>query len=381
MNSSISNAQHIHATTLISKCMPWLLLASTNTHYHITHRYVDYQKYSIPGHLLKKLDEQKQKCTRGEGWLTKLATNCVVSKIIQENGKATALLTSRGKVILGNAKLVLAMGTLPPTTLMLNSFPKATFPRLKYIGERFTAHFISSVIARIPRSSLPYKDQLGEFEIGAMYIAGTHPSSGAQYHIQLSAVTDVHPVIDAADALRHMPDVVAAPSEEQLNTSKDHVVFVCATLGELDYDNDENWFRKNDGPDLTCNVDLQVVANATDNDLWDVMDEATTNVLEKGLSGSNVEYWHPKGDSGFWSTDRPNPDERRVAGLVHEASTMHIGNENDKMAPVGLDYRPRGVENVYITGASLWPTGGSWNPTAAMVALALHLADTLSTAK
>ena len=178
-----------------------------------------------------------------------------------------------------------------------------------------------------------------------------------------------------------MPDVVAAPSEEQLNTSKDHVVFVCATLGELDYDNDENWFRKNDGPDLTCNVDLQVVANATDNDLWDVMDEATTNVLEKGLSGSNVEYWHPKGDSGFWSTDCPNPDERRVAGLVHEASTMHIGNENDKMAPVGLDYRPRGVENVYITGASLWPTGGSWNPTAAMVALALHLADTLSTAK
>ena len=30
---------------------------------------------------------------------------------------------------------------------------------------------------------------------------------------------------------------------EQLDTSKDHVVFVCATLGELDYDNDENWFR------------------------------------------------------------------------------------------------------------------------------------------
>ena len=330
---------------------------------------------------MKKLDEQKQKCARGEGWLTKLATNCVVSKIIQENGKATALLTSRGKVILGNAKLVLAMGTLPPTTLMLNSFPKATFPRLKYIGERFTAHFISSVIARIPRSSLPYKDKLGEFEIGAMYIAGTHPSSGAQYHIQLSAVTDAHPVRNAADAFRYMPDVVAAPSEEQLNTSIDHVVFVCAALGELDYDNDENWFRLNDGHDPTCNVDLQVVAKATDNALWDVMDEATISVLKNGLSGSNVEYWHYKGDSGFWSTDPPTCDESRVAGLVHEASTMWIGDENDKMAPVGLDYRPRGVENVYITGGSLWPTGGSWNPTAAMVALAIHLADTLSNTK
>jgi choline dehydrogenase-like flavoprotein len=42
---------------------------------------------------------------------------------------------------------------------------------------------------------------------------------------------------------------------------------------------------------------------------------------------------------------------------------------------VGLDYRPRGVENVYVTGAGLWPTSGSWNPTLTMVALAQHLAD------
>ena len=53
---------------------------------------------------------------------------------------------------------------------------------------------------------------------------------------------------------------------------------------------------------------------------------------------------------------------------------MHIG-END--AVVGVDYCLKGVENVYITGASLWPTGGSWNPTLTMVALAQHLADSL----
>ena len=344
----------------------------------IIYRYIDYQKYSVPGHLLQMLENQKQKCARGKGWLTKLATNCVVEKIIQENGKATALQTSRGTVNLANAKLILSMGTLPPTTLMLNSFPKAEFPRLKYIGERFTAHFISSVIARIPKSSLPYNDQLGLFEVGAMYIAGTDPTTGAQYHIQLSAVTDAHPIRDAADALRHMPDVVAAPSQEQLNTSKDHVVFVCATLGELDHRNDENWYRLNDHHDPTTNIDLQVVANMKDNALWNVMDKATFSVLEDGLSGRDVEYWHPEGDSGFWSTNRPVCDKIRVPGLVHEASTMWIGDENDKKAPVGLDYRPHGVENVYITGASLWPTGGSWNPTAAMVALAIHLADTLS---
>ena len=44
---------------------------------------------------------------------------------------------------------------------------------------------------------------------------------------------------------------------------------------------------------------------------------------------------------------------------VHEASTMWIGRKEDKAAPVDLDYRPKGVDNIYITGASLYPTGAS----------------------
>jgi choline dehydrogenase-like flavoprotein len=38
------------------------------------------------------------------------------------------------------------------------------------------------------------------------------------------------------------------------------------------------------------------------------------------------------------------------------------------------------VENVYVTGAGLWPAGGSWNPTMTMVALAQDLADQLAAA-
>ena len=313
----------------------------------------------------------------------KLATNCVVERIIQEQGRAIALQTSRGRVDIGNAKLILAMGILPPTTLMLNSFPKAAFSRLEHVGKRYTAHFTSAVIARIPRSSLPYCKDLGQFEKGAMYIAGTDPASGKQYHIQFSAATDARPIRDTADSLQHFPDAVAAPSHEQLMTSKDHIVFDCAALGELDHRNVDNWLRLNKHDDLTSNVDLQVIANKTDNALWDVMDEAVFDVIEKGLSGSNVEYWHPTGDSysGSWRSARPPADKIRKPALFHEASTMWIGDEDDKKAPVGLDYRPRGVENVYITGASLSPTGGSWNPTASMVALALHLADILSDTK
>jgi choline dehydrogenase-like flavoprotein len=55
---------------------------------------------------------------------------------------------------------------------------------------------------------------------------------------------------------------------------------------------------------------------------------------------------------------------------------MWIGNEED--AVVGLDYRPKGVDNVFVTGASIWPRGGSWNPTLTMVALTQHLADKLT---
>ena len=229
----------------------------------------------------------------------------------------------------------------------------------------------------MPRSSLPFNHELGKFEMGALYVAGVD-SSNQQYHIQLSAVTDAHPNMDASDALRHFPDVVAAPSHEQLMTSTDHVVFVCAVLGELDHCNDKNWFQLNESSNLTTNVDLQVVANENDNKLWDTMDEATFNVIEKGVSASGVEYWHPQGSSGSWHTLRPPADKRRVPGLVHEASTMWIGGAGDQEAPVGLDYCLRGVENVFIAGGSLWPTGGSWNPTCAMVALAMHLADKLS---
>ena len=80
-------------------------------------------------------------------------------------------------------------------------------------------------------------------------------------------------------------------------------------------------------------------------------------------------------ESGIWESSRPTTEMIRVPRLVHEASIMWIGD--DKEAPVGLDYRPKGVENVYISGGSLWPTGASWNPTPIMVAMATHLADTL----
>ena len=348
------------------------------------HRNIDFQKYSVTGPLLSLLTRQQNRSACGQGWPLKLATNCIVQNIKHEAGKAVTLVTSKGEVTVNRAKIILAMGAIPPTTLVLNSFPKEQFPDLAGVGTRYTAHFITAITARIRKDKLSYGNKIGYFEIGAMYIAGKEPSSGAQYHIQLSAVTSCHPARDAADAFRHMPDVVAAPSFLQIVSSPDHVVFVCATLGEMDQKNADNWIRLNGGPDSTCNIDLQAVANEQDKKLWDDMDKATFDILEKGLGGTEVEYWHPSphdDDMGEWLSSRPQTDKIRVPGLVHEASMMWIGGEEDKRAPVGLDYRLRGVENVFVTGASLWPTGASWNPTCSMVALAMHLADTLEPKK
>lgn len=299
--------------------------------------------------------------------------NCLVKKIHHTNGKATVLETSKGDFVLANAKIILAMGTLPPTTLMLNSFSKSDFPLMTHIGERFTAHFISSIIARVPANTFPQRSKFGNMEMAAMYVAGKEKISEHQFHIQLSAVYDSDPWKNIYDTIRHLPDVVAAPSIDQLLSSKEHVVLVCAVLGELDYDNSENWFRKNDDKDVTTNVTLQVVANSIDNAVWDTMDQSTFEMLDI-LAPSGLEYWHSYGgSSGSWENARPPSSMIRVPGLVHEASTMWIGK--GKGAPVDLNYKFKGVDNIYLTGASLWPTGGSWNPTCAMAGMAMHLAD------
>jgi len=334
---------------------------------------LDFAKFSTPAVMLDLVSRQAKLSKKDAGSPLKILANCTVNQIIQQDGVATALDTSRGVVNVGNAKLVLAMGTLPPTTLLLNSFPQ-----VKKAGERFTAHFITSVVARIPRRDYDFAEKLSELELAAIYMAGINDKSGMQYHVQLSVLSDKCPAKNAQKAARYMPDVVATASIAQLTSSEDYLVFVCAVLGEMDFKNSENFLRLNGQSDRTTNVTLQALANETDLQTWDTMDEGTFQMLEKALSpkGENqVEYWHGNADKGIWLKERPLEVQRRVGGLVHEGSSLWIGKGED--AVVGLDYRPNGVENVYVTGGALWPSSGSWNPTMTMVALAQDLADNL----
>jgi hypothetical protein len=335
---------------------------------------LDFAKFSTPAPLLDLALAQTDLALSGRGAPLRIACNCTVARILQQDGAATALETSRGILNLGDAKLVLAMGALPPATLLLNSFPDV--PK---VGERFTAHFITSIVARVPRSDYPFAGDLGEMELAAIYMAGVNAESGMQYHVQLSVLSDRSPEVNARRAARYMPDVVATASPAQLTSSPDHLVFVCAVLGELDHRNPDNWLRPNGEADPTTNVLLQALANDVDRSTWDTMDEGAFQMLEAALSpkgAASVEYWHGDPMQGTWGPQRPAVEARRVPALVHEGSPLWIGPTSDE-GPVGEDYRPRGVANVFITGAGLWPESGSWNPTMTMVALAQDLADQL----
>jgi hypothetical protein len=349
--------------------------------------------------LTKKLGTRE-----GEQAPLEINISCVVKKILHKDGKAVALETNKGDVKLGDAKLILAMGVLPPTTLMLNSFPSSSFRQLAGVGTRYTAHFRSSVLARLPRNLYHdlKKKISGKVELAAMHIPGLSPHSKRQFHIQISAFLDDTPLGDIQSTLHQFPDVLPAPSIEQLSSSKDppHIIFFCKTIGGLDRTNENNWFCLNsevpsndeiiynNNTDVTCNTTIQVVLNDTDRQLWDTMDESTFAVLKR-LSlcdhpddPCQLEFWHSEDShsstqEGRWLKDRPPTSQIRRRVLVHPASTMWIGD--DESSPVDLDYRFRGVENVYLTGGALWPTSGSWNPTCTMTALAINLADKLLT--
>lgn len=330
-------------------------------------RGIGFAKFSVPSVLLGLAQQQAQ-----HGNPIRIATECVAKQVLQIEGAPREIDTSRGIVRIGNAKVVLAMGTIPTTTFLLNSFPELK----KKAGTRFSGHFITSVIARVPRSDFPFGSDIENLELGAIYIAGKNKPNDAQFHIQLSVLSDRNPSTNGGVIARHVPDMLATPSLAQRTSSEDHIVFSCTALGELDFRNRENLLSQNADRDLTTNVTLQFSCNEADKSTWAAMDGAIFQMMERIFSfQGRVEYWCGERDSGGWGQTRPSELQRRLPGLVHDGSTLWIGETDESV--VRPDYRPWGVENVFVTGGALWPAGGSWNPTLVMTALAQDLADRL----
>jgi choline dehydrogenase-like flavoprotein len=68
--------------------------------------------------------------------------------------------------------------------------------------------------------------------------------------------------------------------------------------------------------------------------------------------------------------DPPDPNAHHHVGTTR----MHA---DARLGVVDADSRVHGLANLFVTGSSVFPTGGFANPTLTIVALALRLADHL----
>lgn len=96
---------------------------------------------------------------------------------------------------------------------------------------------------------------------------------------------------------------------------------------------------------------------------------ANIHALGRELAATGIGRLRPRlSDDGLW--------EPRVSGGSHHMGTTRM-SDDPKRGVVDRHCRVHGVDNLYIAGSSLFPTGGSANPTLNILALAYRLADHL----
>lgn len=134
-----------------------------------------FRKFATPGPLFDLYKNQKKVPNS-----MVLVDRCIVEKLnTDSDGKKVATIqTSRGPLQVKNAKIILCMGTIPPTTLLLNSFPE----KVPNAGRRLSGHFVTHITARVPKED--FSIQFAGLQIAASYVAGAHGDK--QYHIQIT---------------------------------------------------------------------------------------------------------------------------------------------------------------------------------------------------
>jgi choline dehydrogenase-like flavoprotein len=84
-----------------------------------------------------------------------------------------------------------------------------------------------------------------------------------------------------------------------------------------------------------------------------------------------------RGGFGQLQSAVPQDDDewpREMRGDQHHMGTTRM-QRDPRMGVVDENCRVHGVDNLYVAGCSVFPTGGTFNPTLTIVALALRLAD------
>ncbi|KAK4159540.1 hypothetical protein QBC43DRAFT_381827 [Cladorrhinum sp. PSN259] len=337
-----------------------------------------FNKFSVPGPLLGILERQRQLAKANKGAPLEIMVDCAVQGMAKgdDDDFVRVIQTSKGTLSwTGNkTRIILCSGTIPNATMLLNSFESCR----DTVGKRLTGHFVTHISGRCPVKNIKGWKKEGKLTMAAAYVAGRHPKNGLQYHVSVTALNSPNPEDDAEDAARECPDYAAAATLDQLTGSEEYVVFVCSALGEFTEKNPKNYVHLNKGTDPTCNVNLQYTLTNEDYACWDVMDTATYDTIIQMAGGhereSSIEWWDET--THGWIKTKPAVDTIRIPGVVHESSTCFMGPKNIGGSVDEL-YRPHGIENVHVTGAALFPTAGSWNPTMTMCGYAQDLAHKL----
>lgn len=109
--------------------------------------------------------------------------------------------------------------------------------------------------------------------------------------------------------------------------------------------NDKNWLQLDPSiTDKTCNILLQYLLSAEDEESWNFMDEATykaMQVIAGEVNAESIEYWHGTSTEGVWLKTKPDPKDIRISLFFHEASTAYASeNPGIDGGSVDANFRP-----------------------------------------
>jgi choline dehydrogenase-like flavoprotein len=98
----------------------------------------------------------------------------------------------------------------------------------------------------------------------------------------------------------------------------------------------------------------------------------TVAILKEELERAGIGRLEPSVKPGL------PPELYQIGGAHHPMGTTRM-HHDPRRGVVNADGRVHGIENVYVTGSSIFPTGGYANPTLTLLALAIRLGDHLRT--
>ncbi|WP_185277792.1 GMC oxidoreductase [Leifsonia shinshuensis] len=291
-----------------------------------------------------------------------IVTSCFVEQLVGHHGSITHVSTSLGSLDIGDAALILALGTSEATGLVLRSQNTVD---AGHAGRNLAANSASFFMCRIPRDAFAGLSTEGP-ELAALYVDGR--TEQREFHLHVSAVATTDRDRDLERVYRLMPDMFGDETPA-LVTDENHVVLIVHGLAEI--------AGKGSAPDASrIEIDSDITVgrfhlDTADSEAWDSLDECADQILDRLSGGASIEYWERT--SRTWVS---RLESRRMPFAFHETGTLWMGNESSG-AVTDEDGRLRGSSNVYVLGGAAFPTRGSWNPFLTMVALSRRLSRTL----